>query len=231
MHSLVFVIVPASTQDIQGEVERLLAGSDADPHKHFQQFEQSCFCIGGDAQLRSYRIFEATPENADLCARVDQARADGDHTTAEALLLQRFLAMQAIEKAQPDYRQPDPECLVCEGTGSYLTDRDPRWHWDYWTIGGRWSGVFNTLPSCDHHDAESYSNIARVGDMPDDFVPQAIVIPEGEWFEGPIVLFDKLFEAHLDEEELTARRDWDRQAGALLSRYPDHIAVAVDCHS
>lgn len=231
MHSLVFVIVPASTQDIQSEVERLLAGSEADPQKHYQQFETPCSCIGRDALLRSYRVFDATPESTDLCARVDQARADGDHTTAEALLLQRFLAVQASEKAQPDYRQLDTECTICQGTGLNLIDCDPSWHWDYWTIGGRWSGVFNTLPSSAHHDAELYSNIARVGDMPDDFVPRAIVIPEGEWFEGPIVLFGELFEAHLDEEELTARRDWDRQAREFLSRYPDHIAVAVDCHS
>lgn len=231
MHSLVFVIVPAATHDIQAEVERLLAGSDADPQKLFQQFATPCSCIGSDALSRSYHIFALTAEGADLLDAIDQARAEHDHSTAEALLLQRFLAVQAIEKEQHDYRQPDPECTLCQATGRYFTDRDPHRYWDYWTIGGRWAGFFNTLLSSAHHDPELHTNIARVRDIPSDLQPAAIVTPEGEWFDGPIVMYDELFEPHRDAEELAPRRDWDRQARELLACYPDYLAVVVDCHS
>jgi hypothetical protein len=71
----------------------------------------------------------------------------------------------------------------------------------------------------------------RTIDIPDDLVPAAIVTPEGDWYAGPIVMEDELFEAHRDEEELRPRKHWDQEARALLSHYPGHFAIVVDCHS
>jgi hypothetical protein len=231
MHSLVLVLVPSTAQDIKADIERLLAGSDYDPGKQFQQYETSCSCIGFKASFDSYRIFESTPEGADLLLRLTRARASQDRTTEEELLLQRFIASRAIAKENPAYRQPDPECELCHGTGISLGSRDPKSHWDYWTIGGRWSGLFTDLPSHDNDDEELQSNIARVRDIPDDIVPAAIVTPEGDWYAGPIVMEDELFEAHRDKEELLPRKHWDQEARALLSHYPGHFAIVVDCHS
>ncbi len=231
MHSLVFVIVPSTTQDIKAEVGRLLAGSDDDPEKQFQQYETPCACIGSRALFESYDTFESTPQGADLRVRLEQARAHHDRTTAEELLLQRFMAARAIEREHPAYRQPDPECDLCHGTGIYLNNRDPKSQWDYWEIGGRWLGLFKPLPSPVNDDEELHTNIARVRDIPDDFLPAAIVTPEGDWHAGPIVMEDELFEAHRDEEELDPRRDWAQEARALLSQYPDDTAIVVDCHS
>jgi hypothetical protein len=120
---------------------------------------------------------------------------------------------------------------MCHGTGIYPNTRDPNSYWDYWVIGGRWSGLFKALPSPVEEDGELHTNIARVRDLPNDLVPAAIVTPEGDWYAGPIVIRDELFEVHRDEDELRPRRDWDREAWALLRQHSDDFAVVVDCHS
>jgi hypothetical protein len=57
-------------------------------------------------------------------------------------------------------------------------------------------------------DEELHANIARARDIPNDILPAAIVTPEGDWYTGPIVMEDELFEAHRDEDELRSRKDW-----------------------
>jgi hypothetical protein len=166
MHSLVLVLIPSTAQDFKADIERLLAGSAYDPGKQFQQYETPCSCIGFKASFDSYRIFESTPEGADLLVRLASARASQDRTTEEELLLQRFLASRAVAKEHSAYRQPDPECEQCHGTGISLESRDPKSRWDYWTIGGRWSGLFTDLASHDSDDEELQTNIARIRDIP-----------------------------------------------------------------
>jgi hypothetical protein len=231
MHSLVFVLIPSTAQDIKADVLRLLAGSDDDPTKLFQQYQAPCGCIGFKASSDSYHIFESTSEGADLLLRLANARASHDRTTEEQLLLQRFIASRAIAKEHPAYRQPDLECELCHGTGSALESRDPKSQWDYWIIGGRWSGLFTDLPSQDNDDEELQTNIARVRDIPDHIVPAAILTAEGDWYAGAIVMEDELFEAHRDKEELHSRQHWAQETRSLLSRYSDYLAIVVDCHS
>src|SRR5262245_23131688 len=193
MHSLVFVLVSSTVKDIKAEVERLLAGSDYNPYKQFQRYETPCWCIGSKAHFDSYRTFESTPEGTDLLLRLKDARARQDQTTQDELLLQRFVAARAIEKEHPAYRQPDPECELCQGTGISIESRDPKSQWDYWQIGGRWSGLFTTHPSPVRDDEELRTNTAQVRDIPEDAFPAAIVTPEGDWYVGPIVMEDELF--------------------------------------
>lgn len=40
----------------------------------------------------------------------------------------------------PD-KTPDPQCDLCEGTGRFLTSQNPRGQWDWYVIGGQYSGA------------------------------------------------------------------------------------------
>ena len=63
-----------------------------------------------------------------------------------------------------------------------------------------------------------------VRDIPDDTTPFAVVTPDGEWHErGHMGWWASVG----DEKD---REDWEKEVGAILSKYPDHIAVVVDCH-
>lgn len=49
-------------------------------------------------------------------------------------------ARQFALDSHPMKDQFDPECEDCHGTGSYLTTYNPQSKWDWWQIGGRWTG-------------------------------------------------------------------------------------------
>ena len=42
--------------------------------------------------------------------------------------------------------KPNPECLDCFGTGKYTTTCNPKSKWDWYSLGGRWCGLFVLKP-------------------------------------------------------------------------------------
>lgn len=231
MHTLVFVLVPRSIVDIKSEVERLLGGSENAPEKQFLQFEASCNCIGRVAIADSYRTFDNSSEGVLLLSQLKTARSNQNKTKEEKLLVERFLAMRKLEKEHPEYRQFDQECDLCQGSGTYIKTGDPRAYWDYWLIGGRWSVFFDTIGTFEVHNAELQGCVSLIKNIPEHMIPAAIVTPDGNWFESPITIGDGLFAKCRDEDELLSRRLWELKAKDLLSHYPQHLAVVVDCHS
>ena len=104
--------------------------------------------------------------------------------------------------------------------------------WDWHVIGGRWDGW---LYGPERHEAapnasagSTIGNNARiVRDIPMEdpfYLPFAVLTPEGHWHEvGRMGAFA------LVREEMP-RDQWHRFVQGLYAAYPDHVAVAVDCH-
>ena len=103
--------------------------------------------------------------------------------------------------------------------GSVEENYNPNSKWDWWEIGGRWSGMINGDDS------------ARVGDvidtLPDDFVTYAVVTPDGLWHApGEMGWFGCSTDTDLE---------WDEWQRNYKKRYLDtadpnwHIFI-VDCH-
>lgn len=232
MHSLVYVIVPALAKEVKAEIARLLAGSAQAPDQVYREFEVPCFCVGFRAQNDSYRAFDTSPNGVQLKIALETARHNKDHAKEEGILLERFRTVRALERAHPEYGQPDPDCDVCHGTGITLDNHDPHGKWDNWEIGGRWAALFaDSASAVGMHDAELDGNIALVGDILTRAHPAVIVTPEGNWYSGPIVLEDELFANERSPEELRERSDWEREAVAILGKYAKDFVVVVDCHS
>ena len=220
-----------STVDIKSEVARLLGGSEYASEKQFLQFEVSCNCIGSVAKSDSYKTFDNSSMGMLLLSQLKTARSDQNKAEEEKLLIERFLAMRELEKEHPEYRQFDQECDICQGSGTYIETSDPRDNWDYWLIGGRWSAFFDNISTFEAHDEELQGCVSLVKDIPEQMIPAAIVTPDGNWFESPIIIGDGMFTKYRDEDELLPRQQWELNAKNLLSQYLHHLAVVVDCHS
>lgn len=107
--------------------------------------------------------------------------------------------------------------------------------WDWWVIGGRWDGwIYGPEREKASRDKEHGANLddkhrtlenncRLVSEIPLDeelYLPFAILTPEGEW---------------TDWEEMATTNEkgsnqWHETVKAVLKKYPEHLAVAVDCH-
>lgn len=63
----------------------------------------------------------------------------------------------AYMAADPAKGQPDRDCETCEGTGSHPTTANPDGHWDWYVVGGRWTGVL----APDYDPAQDPANTER----------------------------------------------------------------------
>jgi len=232
MHSLVFVIIPAATRDIAAEVERLLAGSEADPKKVFPQYEIPCSCVGFRARMESFKQFDASPPGVELQSRLQSARENKSKVLEGEILLDRVDAVEAIERAHPNYQKVDLGCRACHGTSVCVRSCDPCSHMDYWVIGGRWSGLFRNLePAIATRNKKLRFNVTRVRNIPEELRPAAIVTPEGYWCEGPIALSGSAkLEERLRDEEKHRRALWGQQVQEMMQTYAWELAVIVDTH-
>ena len=141
--------------------------------------------------------------------------------------------------AHPLVNKPNPEGSNCGGTGKYICYCNPDTRWDWWVIGGRWDGwIFGPEReeasrdkeggfnfSNDHHTPEN--NCRPVAAIPIDdphYVPFAILTPENEWVEqGDMGMWANVS----NEKEFP---QWHGIVKDVLAKYPEHLAVTVDCH-
>jgi hypothetical protein len=79
----------------------------------------------------------------------------------------------AVEKREteshPRYGKPKHDCEDCKGTGTAKTTYNPNSRWDWWQIGGRWTGTFadGYNPSEDPNNIEVCSLCEGTGQRTD----------------------------------------------------------------
>ncbi|MDX1934004.1 MAG: hypothetical protein SFU56_15495 [Capsulimonadales bacterium] len=155
---------------------------------------------------------------------------------------------------------PDPACEDCAGTGRYITTVNPESKWDWWQIGGRFTGfwVADYDPEKDPRNQEPCYNCngpnARYeqascltcngeGILPkwptqwrpfeNDILPVSEIISKAITY-ALVTPDGKWFEREPDiyDDELydAAYETWEAEYRRLLAGYGDFIAVIVDCH-
>ena len=86
-------------------------------------------------------------------------------------------------------------------------------HWDWYEIGGRWSGLLKV--------GNEYVNSARVKDIDfgsEPFSTFAVLFPDGEWYEHePVLVSECDWAAHYREQFIDMAD-------------PNMILTIVDCH-
>lgn len=103
-----------------------------------------------------------------------------------------------------------------------LNSFNPHDHYDSWCIGGRFEGevqgiISNDLSDVDEFADESFiTNICPVKELPISLLPQAIVTPDGLWYDRG------------DDAE-SREQSWMDEYHGLCEKYADCLAVGVDC--
>ena len=93
--------------------------------------EEECYCLGDVARQEVLaQIVAELGECPESGQEGWQAYSDARRARETVLL-----------ESRTDRNSPDPECEECSGTGIYMSTCNPDGHWDWWQVGGRWSGV------------------------------------------------------------------------------------------
>jgi hypothetical protein len=239
-HFLTLVILPKDTlmAKVRSKVADMLQ-----PHDEtisVAPYERECFCIGlgavKDAEVAVKESFDISQLRKEYHNLPDDERTD--EKWQEMIAPVQELRQKLID-AHPLKDKPAPDCPICAGVGKKTSQYNPASKWDTWCIGGRWDGWiygpererqcadevagFNIGPA--HQKLEN--NCRRVSQIPVDdpyYVPFAILTPEGEWLEQGKMGFWAIVHDPIDHNE------WQSTFKAVMSKYAEHLAVAVDCH-
>ncbi len=285
-HYAVLVLVEPNAQS--NNLENLVAGRLApfDENLLVEEYDRKCLCIGHlarrkageilagemggwkDARNAFWKKYPVTinPKDREAFREEDERL---NRIWREEFAVPRQRREEEIFLSLPGHTDPNPECEGCMGKGVYRSQYNPLSKWDWWQIGGRWTGSLDghspesdpenieTCPICHgtgkHDDELGLEERAKdptytcngcggkgkrlkwptawktyIGDalpvhaIKPDFVPFAILTPDGEWHEeGQMGLFAVVS----DEKD-----DWDDEAHKILQAHPDCIAVLTDCH-
>lgn len=146
-HFIVGVILPkghpnpnTNTAHTESTVEELLANYDenmeVDPHI------EKCGCIGLEARQ------EVTKEVEMTLGTFEQFREKYHNLPKEKQIKWQHWIKPYTElekrllKIHPLRKKPMKSCSDCKGTGKYESHYNPDSKWDWWEIGGRWTGNF-----------------------------------------------------------------------------------------
>lgn len=173
-HFFTLVLVPNGTEDVEWAVENLLAPFDE--NLEIDDYQTQCFCIRNRASRK------AEQEADSRFGTIDQLRErfaveyvlpeglnDGESCWLRQQAWTEFIK-DFIELREDRTREllksvgPDPECEDCEGTGVVTTRYNPDAKWDWWQIGGRWTGVLTDHdPETDPRNLETCRSCTGTG--------------------------------------------------------------------
>ena len=157
-HFAVTVIIPKDTFDPKKGAER-----SVDPilapyceRIEVEEYDRACHCLGiialheskdkawkeigttiEDLRLKFREIEKLHKENS-MWSFTEEGEAAWDE------LLKPFEDVRdRFLEAHPLKNSPDPTCDDCKGKGTHKSTYNPKSQWDWYSIGGRWTGLFD----------------------------------------------------------------------------------------
>lgn len=168
-HFMVMVLLPGTTKPImiEHEVENLMApyneeiAVDEYPHK--------CHCVGWKAWEDSRKETEIKFGEIDKIRDnfydvLKEKKIPLDDFETKDKLWQEFAKInertayaEDLQKKHTMYEMPDKYCDNCLGSGTYMSTYNPQSKWDWYKVGGRYTGAFdeNYKPENDERNKET----------------------------------------------------------------------------
>lgn len=244
-HFITVVLVPEDVE-ITSHVEEIMAPFSEEIQ--VAPYEEPCYCTNYNAAHKeatehaNAAAEKAAESSLDGLRKSFREQPEGSEVKWEDYCKVYFDTRDQAEKdflSQRDDRDaPQPDCDDCDGTGTRVSTYNPQSHWDWFVIGGRWDGWIQEAERRDdkggfnfgaehhqscHNSVKSSEYLASIR-KDSNRTPFALVDPKGLWHESGKMGW---FGCSSDNKE---EKKWADEIIALLEKYPDTIAVAVDCH-
>lgn len=239
-HFVTFVLIPGNTEtrNIEPLVDSML--EPFSEYLEVEPYETECFCVGIIARHEAEEKVEAKYNLEQLREQFNALPvAEQTEKKWQAMVAPRMKLRKKLLAVHPMKDKPNPKCEVCKGSGIRISSCNPDATVDWWRIGGRYDGLIwgpEREKACS--DGEGgfnfgvehqmvANNCRRVSEIPIDdpfYVPFAILTPESEWIEKGSMGWWGI----ITHEESDAQ--WHKTVKKVLAKYPEHLAVAVDCH-
>lgn len=206
-------------QDLEDALHEIL--KEYDENKQVPEYEEKCYCIKSNAIDKAKEIIEKETGKTVEDFRKEIA---GIETWKERgkkwkeLTEDYFVRLDQIILEETATAKPDKDCENCKGTGLYKTTYNPNSKWDWYEIGGRWSGLINGKDIVSVQEAIDY-----VKDKDSLF---AFLTPDGKWFEKGEMGW---FGCSSNNKKETI---WKEDSLNILENFnsDDFRVVLVDCH-
>jgi hypothetical protein len=145
------VLIPGDTSpdDVEATVDELLAPYDEGID--VPEYEKECHCIGRIARReseaaasRKFGSWEKVRQRFHRRKDVKKLDPFSDESTE---LWKEFTGPRTkfeddFFKKHPDAKKAEKDCYDCHGSGVRTTAYNPKSKWDWYEIGGRWTGTF-----------------------------------------------------------------------------------------
>jgi len=145
--TLLDIPVNSSRSKVQEHLDEALAPFSE--HIEVAPYKEDCWCVGSAARThaRKYGFHRKTlgiklrtidDFRTEYWAIEEGKRPDWDEFVKPLMDVQ-----DCLEREHEMYNKPDPECEDCNGSGTRMTQYNPESQWDWYEIGGRWTGLYS----------------------------------------------------------------------------------------
>ena len=139
-HFSLYVLVSQGTKNIDAAVGHALAPYDEE--LAVDGYEVDCYCIGATARRAGNDAANAA-RNIDALRTEYWAKPEHERPEWEDWIRPWREVADAVEREHALCGRPDPDCEDCMGSGTRTTTSNPNGRWDWYQIGGRWTGALS----------------------------------------------------------------------------------------
>jgi len=140
--ALLDVPVNSSRSKIENELDNVFAPFSE--NIEVAPYKEECWCVGFAAKRHARNIAPIEfGKTIDELRKEYWAIEEDNRPEWEDFVKELQDITDRLEKEHEMYNKPDPECEDCNGTGQRTTTYNPKSQWDWYEIGGRWTGMYS----------------------------------------------------------------------------------------